>query len=335
MSNPSLEIAVNCDPHRPLRESTRPAELCRAMLSCTQSLAKGLLLPHSRKLQPEARPTHKGIFHKALREPLMHFLAAGLLLFAASEIHRRHIDTYRIVITPQREAQLARRYALQYGAQPDGATLEQLVERDIEEEILFRRGLALELDRDDEIVRRRIVQKMQFLLQDLSAPAEPDDAELAAYYKAHAQQYITPARVTFGHIYFSSNGDDEQARARALQALEELSKDGARAGLLGDPFPDLYYFSAYETEQVRRLFGHTEFSKAVFSAPLKAWAGPYRSSYGWHLIRVDARHEARRQELTEVRDQVRTDYLLDAQTRTNAAALDDLAREFSVARTKS
>lgn len=271
---------------------------------------------------------------KALREPLVHFLAAGLLLFVASEIHRSYADTHRIVVTPQRNTQLARRYALQFGAQPDAATLEQLVQRDVEEEILFRRGLALELDRDDEIVRRRIVQKMQFLLQDLSAPAEPGDAELGAYYQAHAPQYVTPARVTFNHIYFSSGGDEQQPRARALQALEALSKDGAQANVFGDPFPDLYHFSAYEPEQVHRLFGRTELSAAVFSAPLERWTGPYRSSYGWHLIRVDFRQEAQQQELSAVRDRVRTDYLLDAQKHANDTAFSDLAHEFTVVRTK-
>jgi parvulin-like peptidyl-prolyl isomerase len=270
------------------------------------------------------------------REPLVHFLLAGLILCLASELYRRHTDTQRILMTPQREAQLARRYALQFGVAPDTATLAQLVERDIEEEILFRRGLALELDRDDEIVRRRIVQKMQFLLQDLRAPAEPDDAQLSAYYQAHLDRYTAPARATFSHIYFAADaGGDQQAQARAARALEALSRDGTEAASLGDAFPDLSHFSAYEPQQVQRLFGLTEFSAAVFTAPLQHWMGPYRSSYGWHLVRVDARQPASQRELAGVRDQVRTDFLLEAQQRANVAAFTDLARTFTVVRPKS
>jgi parvulin-like peptidyl-prolyl isomerase len=275
------------------------------------------------------------LWHKAVREPLVHFLAAALVLCIAGEFHRRQADTYRIVVTPQREALLASRYALQFGQRPNSVMLARLVERDLDDEILYRQGLALGLDKDDEIVRRRIIQKMRFLLQDLSAPAEPSDAELQAYYQAHADRYSKPARVTFSHLYFSPDRGDKQAQARAQQALDDLSKEPTSKTDPGDPFPDLSHFSAYEPEQVQRLFGQTEFSDAVFSAPANRWSGPYRSGYGWHLIRVDARQETVRQALSTVQDQVRTDYLLDAQTRANIAAFNHLAREFSVVHRKS
>jgi peptidyl-prolyl cis-trans isomerase C len=293
-----------------------------------------------------------GFIGRCLREPLVHFLSVGLLLFIASQIHRTYTDPFRIIVTPQRETRLARRYALQFGTQPDAAISAQLVANDIEEEILFRRGVALGLDRDDEIVRRRIVQKMRFLLQDLQAPPEPRDSELQAYYLAHAERYITPPRVTFSHIYFSVEAGVQHGRARAVRELQELSANGPRpatrngphavtnisaqdAAGRGDPFPDLFHFSAYDPDQVLRLFGRTEFSDAVFRAPLRQWAGPFRSSYGWHLLRVDTREEATHQPLSAVRDRVRTDYLLDEQQRANQAAFNVVAREFTVVHTKS
>lgn len=276
-----------------------------------------------------------GLIGKCLREPLVHFLSVGFLLFIASQIHRSYTDPFRIIVTPQREAQLARRYALQFGTKPDAATSAQLVENDVEEEILFRRGVALGLDRDDEIVRRRIVQKMRFLLQDLEAPPEPRDSELQAYYRAHADRYVTPPRVTFSHIYFSVAAGVPQGRARALRDLQELSANDVRAAGRGDPFPDLYHFSAYDPDQVLRLFGRNEFSDAVFRAPLQRWVGPFRSSYGWHLLRVDSREEAIPQSLSAVRGRVRTDYLLDEQQHANQSAFNDVAREFTVVHTKS
>lgn len=274
-------------------------------------------------------------FRKLCREPLLHFLLAGFVLFVVGEIHRQRADPFRIVVTPEREAQLVNRYVLQFGSRPDEATRAALVDRDIEEEMLFRQGLALGLDRNDELVRRRIVQKMQFLLEDVNPPAEPAEGELRAFYSLHADRYETPARTTFSHVYFSSERGDHAARARATQALKALETGGAHAEDLGDPFPDLSHFAVYDSKQVTRLFGRTAMADAAFSAPVGQWAGPYKSVYGWHLIHVDERSNAARPAFTRVRERVRTDYLLDAQDRANRQTMTQLAREFTVVRAKS
>jgi hypothetical protein len=275
----------------------------------------------------------QGRLRQWLREPLLHFIAAGFILFVASEMRPPSEEVSRIVITPQREARLANRFAMQFGAPPDSATLAQLVDRDVEEEMLFRRGVALGLDRDDEIVRRRIVQKMEFLLNDVNAPAEPSEAELLAFFNSHAERYATPDRATFSHVFFSAENGESAARQRAGDALNRIAQ-GASVAALGDPFPDLYHFSAYETGQVERLFGRNEFASAVFAAPTARWMGPYRSSYGWHLLYVQTRRPAAQPVLAEVRDRVRTDFLLDAQARTNDDAFSRLASEYTVVRTK-
>jgi len=266
-------------------------------------------------------------------EPLLHFVAAGFVLFAASELRSRHADDARIVMTPERKARLATRYAMQFGAPPDSTKMAQLVEGEIEEEILFRRGIALRLDRDDEIVRRRVVQKMQFLLQDVHAPPEPSEAELSVFYATHAARYTIPARASFSHVYFSLQQGEAAAQSRARDALARL-ENGVSPMQVGDAFPDLYHFATYEREQVRRLFGSSEFAAAVFSAPLTRWVGPYRSSYGWHLLKVEARQDALQPTFTAARDRVRTDFLLDAQARTNQAAFSALASEYRVVRTQ-
>lgn len=264
-------------------------------------------------------------------EPLTHFVIFGILLFVASRFYEEQHNVFDIVVTPRHVAQLARTYALQYGTPPDARTLEGLVARDVHDEILFRQGTALGLDQDDEIVRRRVVQKMQFLMQDLNAPAEPSEAALRDYFRAHAARYVTAPRATFSHIYFSTDrAGDAQARARAV--LAKLPATMHRAPDLGDPFPDLYDFAAYEPLQVQRLFGRTPLSDAVFSAPPGRWSGPYRSGYGWHLIYVDARQAPALPPFTGVRDQVRSDYLQDAQDSANRIAFDDLAKRFTIVR---
>lgn len=282
---------------------------------------------------PAALAAAGRIARRALAEPLVQFLIAGLALFIAGQVYQEQTSIYRIVVTPRHVAQLANDYALQFGTQPDRQTLETLVQRDIQDEMLLRQGEALKLGDGDEIVRRRIVQKMQFVMQDLSPPAEPTDAQLRAYYAAHASRYVTPVRVTFTHIFFSSDkGGDAAAKARAEAALKALPPGVTRAPDKGDPFPDLYDFASYEPEQVDRLFGQSPFAAAVFAAPVGRWVGPYRSGYGWHLIFVAARQPPALAPLDQVRDQVRSDDLQDGQDAANKRAFDQLARRFTVVR---
>ncbi|MGZ6017521.1 MAG: peptidylprolyl isomerase [Phenylobacterium sp.] len=270
---------------------------------------------------------------RLLSEPLTHFVILGAILFFVGQAYAARTNTFRIEITPAHVAQLSHKYELQFGRPPDPATLDRLVRDDIHDEILFRQGMALKLDQDDEIVRRRIVQKEQFLLQNLSAPAEPTQAQLAAYYAAHRDLYAAPPRVTFSHIYFGVGpGGDAAAEARAKAVLGKLSSGVTRGPELGDAFPDLYDFSAFEPEQVERLFGHTALSQAVFTVPVGRWSGPFRSAYGWHLVYVDARVAAGQTPLSEIADRVRTDYLQAASERSNVQAFDKIARRFTIVR---
>ncbi|HEX3365392.1 peptidylprolyl isomerase [Phenylobacterium sp.] len=268
-----------------------------------------------------------------LKEPLFHFVVLGFLLFLAGRSYQTRTDIYRIEVTPAHVAQLSRSYALQFGTPPDPATLEQLIETDLHDEMLFRQGRALKLDQDDEIVRRRVVQKEQFLMQNLHAPAEPTDAQLQAYYAAHADHYAAPSRAAFSHIFFAVGPDgDAAAQARAKAVLAKIPAGVTRAPERGDAFPDLYDFSAFEPEQVERLFGHTDFSGAVFTAPAGRWSGPYRSAYGWHLLYVANRDAPTRPPLADVRDRVRSDDLQDAQDGANTAAFDQIAKRFTIVR---
>jgi len=275
----------------------------------------------------------KRLLMRILNEPLLHFALAGFALFIVGRVYQEQTSVYRIVETPAHTAQVANSYALQFGSQPDAVTLDALVKRDLHDEILFRQGVALGLDKDDEIVRRRVVQKMEFLLQDLHPPPEPTDVQLMAYYNAHKSHYVEPAHVTFSHIYFSSDkGGADAAQKRAEAVLAKLPAETTRAPDLGDPFPDLYDFSNYDSGQVFRLFGHTPFADALFKAPVKKWSGPFRSAYGWHLIYVDAHKSEESPPLSKVRDAVRTDYLQDAQDKANHAAFADLAKQYTIVR---
>jgi peptidyl-prolyl cis-trans isomerase C len=268
------------------------------------------------------------------REPLLHFLVAGLALYTAGRTYERWHDSHRIEVTAARVAQLAEAYRKQYGEAPGAAMRESLIHTDIDNEILYREGVRLNLGQDDEVVRRRIIQKMQFLAQNLGAPAEPADDQIEAYYRAHAEHYVQPITVSFTHIYYSRDLEGSvNAETRARAALARLgSSNRSRAPELGDSFPDRYDFAGVESKQIQRLFGRTPFSAAVLTAPVGRWSGPFLSGYGWHLLRVSVRSAAAQTPLMQVRDQVRSDLLAETQDQHNRTDFQALRRRFTIVR---
>ncbi len=268
-----------------------------------------------------------------LREPLVHFFAAGLVLYAVAAHHRAETDQHRIVVTPQAVQRLADGYQAEYGSPPSRRALSELVDRWVDEEVLFREGQARGLDRDDEIIRRRVVQKMQFVEQDLAAPAEPTEADLAAWYQAHKAQYATPATVSFSHVYFADGaGGPQVAHTRAEAALAGLADATARAPERGDPFPDLYDYAGFGPEAARRLFGDTELARQLFQVPPGRWAGPFRSSYGWHLVRVSQATPGEVPPLAEVRERVRADLVAARQDAANQRGFEALKARYAIVR---
>jgi peptidyl-prolyl cis-trans isomerase C len=275
----------------------------------------------------------RGWAARAVREPLLHFFLVGLVLFAAGDAYKRAANVYRIEVTPERVAALSLAYSQQFGAPPTRPALRALIDRYVDEEVLFREGVALGLDRGDEIVRRRVVQKMQFLQQDLQAPREPTDAQVQAFYDANRAHYAMPARVSFSHIFFSPDrGGDDGARARAEQALVGLDDGVTRAPGRGDNFPDLYDYTGFGPREATRLFGDTPMAQALFHAPTGHWAGPYRSGYGWHLVYIQSSQPPSVPPLFAIRDQVRADELARDEADANRRSFEALKARFTVVR---
>ena len=272
-------------------------------------------------------------FVRIFHEPLVHFFLVGLILFVAADAYKRATNVYRIDITPERIAALELSYRQQFGTPPTPAAREALIDRYIDEEVLFREGLAMGLDRGDEIVRRRVVQKMQFLQQDLAPPREPTDQDLRAWYASHLSQYAIPPRVSFTHIFFSPDqGGDAGAQERAKAVLARLDGSVKRAPERGDNFPDLYDYTGFGPEEAARLFGATPLVQALFNAPTGRWVGPYRSGYGWHLLLISGRRPPQSPPFDAVRDQVRADRLAAGEAEENHRAFEALKSRFVVVR---
>ena len=275
-----------------------------------------------------------GFVLRVLREPIVHFVLLGGILFALNHTFEEHVRFSRITITEDQIDRMADNYRLQYGDFPSSSQLEALVDKYIDEEIFYREALKLGLDRKDEIVRRRLVQKYEFLQQDLSTPTDPTDAQLSDYYRQHLAQYQIPERVTFTQVYFSADHRGELGARTAAEALaSSLNRRGiTRAVEQGDRFAGPNDFTARSHQELMRVFGEEGLAHDIFGVERKRWSTPLRSGYGWHTVYVSAREPARQAAFAEVRDQLQRDCIESVRAQRNAQALASLRAQFTIER---
>jgi hypothetical protein len=285
-----------------------------------------------------------------LKDPLFHFLLGGLALYLALDPGSAEAPTDDGVITLDDAALVT---FLQFRAKSfdpdatrallrgmDAETRRSLEEEYLEEEILYREAQALGLDAGDDIIRKRLIQKMDFLLQgfegDTPAPTEGD---LAAYYEAHKDRYRREARVSLTHVFVRGDGGSEEtadtAKARAqslLATLNEGSVPPQQAGQYGDRFPYLRTYADRGRRLIREHFG-TGVTDAVFTdAPVGRWAGPYVSPHGYHLVFVHDRTDASLPPLEAVAGAVLADLTRDRRLERRAAAIDRLREKYTAER---
>jgi peptidyl-prolyl cis-trans isomerase C len=269
-----------------------------------------------------------------VREPFFQFVALGALLFAVSEYLEARANFARIDISRAQVEGITNNYRLQYGASPTAEQLNALVDQFIKEEVFYHEALRLKLDQDDEIIRRRLVQKYEFLQQDLGTPKDPSEADLHAFYQLHAKNYEIPGRLTFSHVFFSvDRGGDDASMARAERTLATLNQQHAtRAPESGDSFPGAVDYAGATSTQIRRAFGSSTLSEEIFKIAPGYWAGPFRSGFGWHLVYVAAHEPAGAAAYDDARDAVRRDYIDAERGARNAEALERLKKHFTIVR---
>lgn len=279
------------------------------------------------------------ILRLLLGEPVVQFLLLGALLYGAATLHARRTDPQRIVLANATVALLEQRFQRQFGRSPSSEELEWLIERHVRDEIFYREGMALGLGEGDEVVRRRVVQKMEFLSEGEDRIVEPTAADLHAFYRANAARYASPARVTFEHRYFSpDNGGEGAAAARAERALAawraQPSGTAASPGDAGgaDRFWERLQLERVDREEIERIFGRSDLAAAVFDLPVGQWAGPLRSGLGWHLVRIEARAAPRTAPFKEVEADVRVDWLDAQRARYRAETFAALKRRYLIVR---
>lgn len=271
-----------------------------------------------------------------LREPLLHFLAIGLLLFLVYRV--RHGDEAtgesprRIEITSDDLRQMQIAWIAQGRPALSPAELSGLVEERVHEEILYREALELGLDENDTIVRRRLAQKMEFLFEDVAALREPTTEDLETWHREHPEHFALPPRATFRHLWFSPDRRGPRTRddaAAVLAGASGKSIDWTRDEAGSDPFMFADYFGDDPLDAVARMFG-PDFANSLFGLAPGAWSGPIESGYGWHLVFIDSMTPARVPPLEEVEAAVKSDWIEDQRTRMREAAYAAMKSRYEI-----
>lgn len=267
-----------------------------------------------------------------LKEPLLHFLLLGAMLFALNAWRSRvkpvEPAPARIEVTAAVIERLRAASERQFGKAPNAEELRGLVMAHIREEVFCREALALGLDRDDTIVRRRLAQKMEFLTGDIVGGSEPADVAVREFFEKNAAHYAKSGRITFRHVYFSREKRGASAEAAVTEALAALAK-GVGDETMGDPFLHGFDFAEREQDDVMAAFG-ADFAKELVPLPTGEWRGPVASSYGLHLVRVDGRTEPRAVKLEEVRETVLRDFHDERRRMANREVFEKLRERYQV-----
>ncbi len=271
-----------------------------------------------------------GRFKKLLREPLHHFLALGAGLFTLFGGGGAGERPDEIVVSAGQIDHLVEIWMKTWQRPPTYDELQGLIEDRVMEEVLYREALALGLDRDDVIIRRRLRQKMEFIADDFAATAEPTDDELEAFLDEHPELFMVDARLTFRQIYLNQDRRGATARQDAERLLVRLANDaGVDAEMLGDPLSLPHAYASSSQTDVARLFGR-EFAEGLLELEPGSWTGPIRSGYGLHLVRVDGRTDGRMPELSEVRDAVKRDWFAARRREAKEALYGRLRERYTV-----
>ena len=246
------------------------------------------------------------------REPLVHFLAIGALLFGAFQWRGGGPASNRSVITPGQVDAIVAGYTRTWMRPPTQEELKGQLDEYVREEIASREAMAMGLDRDDTIIRRRLRQKLEFLAEDAVGLAPPTDAELEAFLQAHKDTYSLDPEVAFRQVCLTPDrrGASLDEHARALRVRLSNAPPDTAIDALSDSVMLPQEVTRSTRTEIERQFGKPFADDLVKIEPGR-WAGPIRSGYGLHLVFVREREPGRLLTLAEARSQLERDFTQD------------------------
>ncbi len=258
------------------------------------------------------------------RQPLLHFLVAGALIFALNAIRgtSEPAGSDRIVVTVAQVERIAGLWQKTWGRPPSESELQALIRDHVREEVYYREALKLGLDVNDTVIRRRLRQKMEFFATD-DAAGVSDEAVLERYFQQSAERYRTSPRYDFEQVYLAT--PDEQRVRQTLDAL----RAGVNPASLGDPISLPRTMAHADDAAVVRTFG-SGFNDALNSLEIGAWSPPVVSGFGQHLVRITHKEPATVPALDEVRARVENDWQAEQYRLARDAAFEEMLARYDV-----
>jgi len=266
-----------------------------------------------------------------LREPLVHFIAASLVVFFAwNAISASRANEERTIrVTTGDLERLASVYAAESGALPSGEDMVAMVNDYVRDEALAREAKRLKLDEGDTIVTRRLAQKMTFMVADLNPETVPDDSVLRDWYEAHPDRFSDPQKLTFTHVFFSEDVRGTKAEADAQAAVESLNA-GADWQKTGDPFMLQRTYGDLPVREAGRLFG-MDFARQLAAIPASDdWVGPVRSALGMHVVKMSENRPVTLKPFEQIRGEVLADWQDETRRAENEAAILEIIGRYKV-----
>ena len=286
--------------------------------------------------QPVTKSSIFSVLKRWLREPLLHFLILGAALFCLYSYLNRGRggveSSKQIVLSLDELRQMEVYFESQWHRTPTPQEFQAMVEDKVREDVLYREALAMGLDKDDSIVRRRMAQKMQFLAEDVAAAHEPSSAELKAWFDKNQGKFALPSRISFRHIYFSPDSRGKNAQEDAAKALTRLAgqpDDSKLAASMGDRFMFQDYYGDRAPEAIAKEFG-PPFAVAVEKLKPGSWQGPIESGYGWHLVFVTTIIPGRIPAFEEIESDVKTAWLGEQKRQAWEKAYAEMRAKYTV-----
>ncbi len=270
---------------------------------------------------------------KLLHEPLVHFLLLGLLVFAGFRFAARNkaVEPGKIVVTEAQVESLVSGFTRTWQRPPTNPELERLIREYIREEVCTREAMALGLDKDDTIIRRRLRQKLEFISDNVASQAEPTEEQLQKYLEAHPNSFGGERQFNFSQIYFDPQKHGANLNREVNEMRSQLRLAASRPDLskMGDSFLLEQDFQALSGVEVSKQFGE-KFAAKLAELPVGQWSGPIESGYGLHLVLVTDRTNGSTPALADVRESVKRDWVNAQRSETNEKFYHALLKHYTV-----
>ena len=268
--------------------------------------------------------------NKLLKEPFFHFIVIGIALFLLYGLVNKDTNTKNTIIINDFDLEnIVSSFEMQWKRNPTEQELQNIINQNIRQEVFYQEALNMNLDHNDEIIKRRLSQKMQFLSNDIAAMIEPTDEVLKDYYKEHANKYLTPTSYSLYQITFSPDKrtDNYKDAEETLKQFPNATFDEMKNW--GDTLPFSYYFEDINANELGLQLG-SKFPTAIEGQELNKWVGPIPSGFGYHLVYITHKASPQLPDFDLIKKDIIRDYEYDNQKEINELIYKELKKKYNI-----